>query len=148
MSLVRPESPSAANRGSSPTYSPDQINPDMASAKLAEGMVEKLGTPAIISKKFAVRYGIFRALNHTKENPTGYDSSIRLQLYEKIASNSVNIDGRYFERVWAYLMKPKYVISGTPFGVNAFEDEKPSLIGRLVGWIRGEKPNDNNAGNA
>lgn len=146
--IPRPESPSAQYHNAG-KYTPDQCDPDLASAKMAGELVAKLGTPSIISKKFAVRYGIFKSLNHTAENPTGYDSSLRLKLYEDIAAHSVNIDGRYFERVWAYLMKPKYVISGTPFGNNAFEDEKKSGLSRLIGWIRGEKSNDtNNTNNA
>ena len=136
-----PPSPSAV-KSEHGQYSPDQLNPDLAASKMAQDMVNKLGTPSIISKKFAVRYGIYRSLNHTKESKTGYDCSTRLKLYEEIAANSVNIDGKFFERFWAYLMKPKYVISGTPFGANAFEDEKKSALGRIIGWFRGEKAND------
>lgn len=134
--LSVPDSPKAGEN-SGPAFTPDQLNPDLAAAKLVQEVVSKLGTPSIISKKFAVRNGIWKALNHTSENMTGYDCSLRIMLYDQVAANSVNIDGKYFERLWAYLMKPKYTIMGTPFGESPFEEEKQSGFSRLAAWLTG-----------
>ena len=142
--LPKPESPSAV-RQSTGQYRPDELNPDLAAARMADELVKRLGKPSIISKKFAVRYGIFRGLNHIdKENETGYDCSMRIKVYDEVSNNSVNIDGKYFERIFAYLMKPKYVINGAPFGQSAFEDEKQTLFERLMGWGKPKNDSGNN----
>ena len=142
--LPKPDSPSAI-KGTAGQYSPAELNPDLAAARMAENLVKMLGKPSIISKKFAVRYGMFKALNHIdKDNETGYDCSMRLKMYEMVAGNTVNIDGKWFERILAYLMKPKYVIQGTPFGQSAFEDEKQTLFERLMGWGKPKNDSGNN----
>ena len=132
----RPASPSSSQQDK-PGYTPDQLNPDLAAAKMADEIVKRLGSPSIISKKFAVCHGLLKSMNNTPGNPTGYDCSLRLAVYERVAANSVNIDGKYFERLWAYLMKPKYIIQGTPMGQSSFEEQKESIIGRVVNWFRG-----------
>ena len=149
--INQPASPSAQHTKTE--LRPEEYNPEMAAALLAQRTAEALGTPTIISKKIAVYRGIAKTLNHQPAigdkpgNPTGYDSSLRERLWDNIAADSVNIDGRYFERIWAYLMKPKYVISGTPYGVNAMEEERPSLASWFVGMITGKKPDPQAANN-
>jgi len=154
---VRPPSPSPGDRGST-GIRPYELDPELAQIKIAEILIGKMGTPAVISRPFVVRYGLFHALNHidpeydTKTgillnpgNQTGYDASLRLQVYQKVSAESVNIDGRYFNNVWAYLMKPKYIIQGMSMMPNQFEDEKKqSVVGRVLNWFRGGKKNESN----
>ena len=141
---------------------PWEYDPDLAQNKIAEMMIQKLGTPSYLDKEFAVRYGIFRALNHRDPrefdvdgrkvitddgNLTGYDSSLRISIYEKYARESVNENGMYFRNFWAYMMKPKYIIQGAlgPAGIE--QEEKRSIAGRIADWWRGGKRNDNNSSN-
>lgn len=127
-------------------WRPDQVDPELANLAMAKLLVEKMGTPSILNKNFVVRYGIFNAINHSPENPTGYDSSLRLAVYREVSSQSVNIDGVYFEKVWAFLMKPKYIINGMNGMPNQFDQEKgESIVGRFVNWIRGGKKNEQSA---
>ena len=136
---VRPSSPTTGDRGY-PKILPYELDPELAQIKLAELMIHKLGTPSIVSKPFVVRYGIFHALNHTDTNPTGYDCSGRLHVYQQVAAQSVNIDGKYFTDFWAYLMKPKYIINGMAGLPSQFNQEQGGAISRFIGWIRGKKP--------
>lgn len=138
MQIQQPASPSAQN--SKTELRPEEYNPDMACAKLAAETAARLGTPTIISKNLAVYRSVWKTLNNSEDNPTGYDCSLRVRLYDNLAADSVNIDGRFFERLWAYLMKPKYVISGTPYGENALDVEKPSILSRIAGIFTGKKP--------
>jgi hypothetical protein len=110
----------------------------MAAASMAKDLINRMGTPAILSQKFVVWHGICKALHHGPDNETGIDCSYRIALYDHAAKNSVNVDGKYFTAVWAYLMKPKYIITqpGQMPG-NAFEDEQPSLGRRLLNKITG-----------
>jgi len=149
--IVQPSSPSA--RDAYTGMRPEEYNPEMACAKLAAETAGKLGTPTIISKKFAVYHSIWQTLNHvagTEKDPgnhTGYNCSLRVRLYNNAAEESVNIDGKFFERLWAYLMKPKYVISGTPYGVSSFDEQKPTIFQRITGVFTGKKPDQGVNGN-
>ncbi len=134
----RPINKSVKDLGGISGFRPDQLDAELASAAMATEMVKRLGTPAIISKKFIVYSGIWQALNHTKENPTGYDSSLRIAVYNKVAALSVNVDGKYFDSFWQYMMKPKYILTGTPMQ-GQFEEQKPSIFERVGNWIRGVK---------
>lgn len=111
----------------------------MACAKLAKEMADKLGTPTVISKNLAVYRSLWKALDHSGDNPTGLNCKLRIALYDRIAADTVNIDGRYFERIWAYLMKPKYVISGTAYGQNTMGEDKPTIGQRILGVFTGKK---------
>jgi hypothetical protein len=132
-----PRAPSAVGKGGQ-GIRPEDWNPEMAAASMAKDLINRMGTPAILSQKFVVWHGIVRALNHSKDNPTGIDTSLRLAIYDHAAKNSVNVDGKYFNSVWAYLMKPKYVITqpGQMPG-NSFDDEQPSLGRRILNKITG-----------
>jgi hypothetical protein len=130
---------------------PSDVNADLANIKMTEGLVGKLGTPSIVSKAFVIRYGIFAGLNHRDKvvddketvidpgNETGYDASMRLAVYEKVGRESVNINGLYFEKFWAYLMKPKYTIMGIPGGQDAFNEEKTSIFDGIRAKLFPEK---------
>lgn len=137
-SQKRPE-PHSVQQSGHREYSPADLNPDLAMTEMAKGVIKDLGTPTVIKQNFSVWHGICRAL----QDGGVYDCSLRLQLYDHVAANSVNISGKYFERFWAFLMKPKYVIQGIPFGEK--EEEKQSLVGRMVNWWRGGKANDTTA---
>lgn len=137
------------------------MDPELAQHKMAELMVNKLGTPSVVTKEFVVRHGMFKAINHTDPifthgpdgklsgvipgNPTGYDCSLRLRVYQNVANESVNVDGVYFHNFWAYMMKPKYVINGMQLGQP--EEQKESIIGRVMKWFSGGKKNDTTNGN-
>ena len=126
----RQPAPSARDQGNS-AYRPDELNADLGAQKMLSDMVNKLGTPTIITKRFSVWKGISESLTESGI----YDASLRVALYRKVELNSVNVNGTYFERFWAAAMKPKYNIMGMPFGQQ--EEEKESLIGRAISWWRG-----------
>jgi hypothetical protein len=152
--LARPENRGSVQSNKMPE--PWQMDPELAQHKMAELMVNKLGTPSVVTKEFVVRYGMFKAINHADPiiefsddhktiisvtgNPTGYDCSLRLKLYRNVANESVNVDGVYFHNFWAYMMKPKYVINGMQLGQQ--EEQKESIIGRVMKWFSGGKKND------
>lgn len=160
---TRPSSP-GITRQTIEQWNPAELNPDLANLAMAKLLVERLGTPSRIKKEFIVRKAVFKALNHIPEtleeiipateyepavlnviergNPTGYDSSLRLEVYRQAELGSVNEDGIYFDRVWAFLMKPKYIINGMA-GMGGLQEEEKgeSLIGRAINWFRGGKKN-------
>jgi hypothetical protein len=145
---------------------PYQLDAELAQLKMAELMVQKLGTPSRLSKPFIVRYAIFKALNHVEPtygkiitdeytdgfgiwhpadrvvldpgNPTGFDCTLRLKFYENFAKESVNENGLYLQSFWAFMMKPKYIINGALQTGAIQEEEKESLVGRFMNWIRGK----------
>jgi hypothetical protein len=153
----RPASPNPADRNGS-GIRPYELDPELAQIRLAELMIGRLGTPSDISAPFVVRHAIFKSLNHrpalyriagTEEilvdqgNNTGYDCSLRLDVYRHAEGGSVNRDGHYFNNFWAYLMKPKYIINGMGQGNPLEKEEGESIFGRVVNWFRGGKKNDN-----
>jgi hypothetical protein len=138
MGATMPPSPTAEHRTSS-AFQPHELNPELAAAKLAEKLVDRMGDPTVVSKRFVVWQGIWEGLNHTKENPTGYDCSMRVALYRHIAKNSVNIDGKYFDRLFAYLMKPKYtIVQNTGQPGNAFQEDEPGFFRGLFNRLTGQ----------
>lgn len=132
-----PPSP-GSNTQSHTTTRPEELNADLATAAMAKELVKQLGRPSIITKPFAVRKGIYNALNHTKENKTGYDTSLRIALFDAVENSSVNIEGKYFERTWAYLMHPKFIIQGMPMN-GAQQEEQPGIISRFLDRFRSSK---------
>jgi len=143
--IIRTDPASTARRGESEIL-PQDYDPEMAAAKMASDLVRGMGTPSIVSRKFIVWHGIIKALNHSEENQTHLDTSLRLAIYDHVSAQSVNIDGKYFERFWQYLMKPKYVITQAA-GANAgaFEGDQPSIgrriLNRITGGGGGKDPN-------
>jgi hypothetical protein len=143
-SIQRPASPNIADKQSQ-GYTPDQLNPDLAAAAMAREVVAKLPNPSIISKKFAVYQGIWKALDDSPNNRTGFNCKMRLAVYDAVAVNSVNIEGKYFNSLWAYLMKPKYIIQGMPMQGSNFEEEKPGILSRIGGWFTGKNKEEKTA---
>jgi len=140
--LTRPENKGVVDRNNS-SVKPYELDPELMQLRIASLMIEKMGTPSVLEKQFAVRYGIFTALNNSYMNKTGYDSSLRLAVYQKYAENSINENGLYFHNFWAWLNKPKYIIQGNAATMGMpQEEEKQSVIGRVIGWFRGGKKND------
>ena len=140
--LARPENRDLSDKKSG--SEPWQVNPELMQLRIADLMIQKMGTPSIQEKEFGVRYGIFKALNHHDDlNPTGYDSSLRCTIYREYAAQSINKDGIYFHNFWAWLNKPKFVIQGGNgiFGPQQ-EEQKESLIGRGLNWLRGRSKNE------
>jgi hypothetical protein len=131
--LQRPENRGAVeNKG---VVKPYELDAELAQLKLAELMIGRLPCPSKVNKAFIARKAIWEALNDTLGNQTGYDCSIRIRLYDQFALQSVNEEGMYFERFWAFMMKPKYIINGMQQGQP---EERESIIGRAVGWLRGK----------
>lgn len=196
MSPTVPQAPSAA-RNTLEALRPEDYNPDIAAAKMAQELVKQMGAPAVLSKEFVVRKGIWEGLNHREPvwdkdklriiseeieiranaakkaspteyilsnlppkdfwiaqhrteyeamcktalidpgNRTGYDCSLRIAIYNNVAKNSVNIDGKYFMSIWQYLMKPKYtIIQPGQMPTNSF-DEQPTLGRRIWNKLTG-----------
>jgi hypothetical protein len=144
-----PASPTAEQKTGS-AYQPHELNPDLAYAEMFKNLLNQMGQPSIVSKRFVVWQGIWMGLNNTKTNNTGYDCQMRVDLYSHIAKNSVNIDGKWFNGILQVLMKPKYVIT-QPGAVpsNAFQDDEPGLLrsvwNRLTGQGKKEEPQNANA---
>lgn len=135
--IKRPSSPSSTDE-SSRGYTPDQLNPELAQAAMARQLIDQWPTPTFISKQFAVFQGIYSGLNHTKDNKTFFDCSMRLAIYEQVGHQSVNIDGKLFTSIFTYLNKPKLVMQGINQLASGFEDEKPGFFTGLIDRIRGK----------
>lgn len=134
---IIPPSPGVTGR-SGGAWLPEQIDPELANFAMARILVDKLGAPSKINKLFIGRNAIYKALNHTPENPTGFDTSLRLAVYVWIEAGSVNENGMYFDRLWAFLMKPKFIINALqqPGQYNQ-EEPKRSLWDRTGGRLFG-----------
>ena len=138
-----PQPPSSLNKGGA-TLKPEDWNPEMAAASLAKDLINRMGTPAILTQKFVVWHGICKALNHIEplgDNPgneTGLDCTFRIAIYDHSAKNSVNVNGQYFFEVWKYLNRPKIIVTqpGQMPGSN-MEDEQPSLGRRILNKLTG-----------
>jgi hypothetical protein len=139
--LQRPENRGAVENKS--VVKPYELDAELAQLKLAELMIQRLPCPSKVNKAFIARKAIWEALNDTGGNQTGYDCSIRIRLYDQFALQSVNEEGMYFERFWAFMMKPKYIINGM---AQQQPEEKQSIIGRAVGWLRGKPKEPQQAG--
>ena len=144
-----PPSPTASTH-KKPDYAPSDYNPDLAAAKLAEKMIDRMPAPAIVSKEFVVWYGLLKGLNHRDPsatdpgNLTYFDCSPLLSVFEGVSHNSVNIKGALFEKFWTYMNKPKMIVQGIP-GQNTFnedEEQKQSILDRMFGWFRGGDKNN------
>ena len=115
---------------------PEDYNPDMAAASLARDLVNKLPTPAIDTRKFTIIHGLMQSMKHSDENKTYVDTTLIIELMDRVSEKSVNVDGKYFQNLFAYLMKPKYIIQGMPN--TPMEEQKPGLVSRFFGWVRGK----------
>jgi hypothetical protein len=146
--IVRQQSPSTQT-GAQNQYRPDELNAELAAAALARELVAKWPKPTISSKKFTVIHGLMLSLNHKepvlnpdgtvkeKGNPTYLDVSPLIELMDRVDEKSVNVEGKLFQNLFAYLMHPKYIIQGMP-QVGQAEEEKPGAVSRLIGWVTGK----------
>ena len=153
-------------------WKPEEYDPEMANIALARHLVDGAGTIGHVDKPFIIRQALAEALNHVPPkykqvkvegiegdedmfeqyrlemthpgNPTGYDTSLRVAVYGKVMRNSVHVNGMMFNNIWALMMKPKYIINGMSGNLGQFEEDKgESIIGRLINFMRGGKPQEN-----
>ena len=116
-------------------FRPDEQNADLAAAAIAKDLLAKLPTPAIDTRKFTIIHGLMKSMNHTDDNKTYMDTKLLTELMDRVSEKSVNVDGKYFQNLFAYLMKPKYIIQGMP--QTTMEEQKPGLLSRLWSGITG-----------
>jgi hypothetical protein len=134
--IVRRRSPDVST-GQGNVFRPDELNADLAAASLARDLVAKLPTPAIDTRKFTIIHGLMKSLNHVEgKNNTYIDTSLLVELMDRVSEKSVNVDGKYFQNLFAYLMKPKYIIQGMP--PASTEKNEPGIISRIWGKITGK----------
>jgi len=138
---VLPASPSSSKTTES-KWQPYEVDPDMANAKLANDLVTMCGRPGIVSKEFVIFHGILQGINHSKENPTYFDCSRIISVFDAVFANTVNINGALFEKIWQYLMKPKMIIQGMPGQMSFQEEQKESYFDKIRNWFTGGKKND------
>lgn len=138
--LQRPENRQVVDRASG-SVKPWELDPELAQLKMAEIMVSQLGQPSIQTKEFTVAYSILTAMNNTAWHKTGFDTSLLVDVLKEHAKQSVNGDGLYFRNYWAYMMKPKVIIQGN-MAPGEMGEEKQSIAGRFVNWLRGGKKNE------
>lgn len=138
-------------------WRPEQLDPDLANMAMANLLVQKMGTPSRINPVFNARKAMLKALNHRAPaydeagilidpgNSTGYVCTMRLDAYEMWERGSVNVDGWYGEKIWAFLMKPKMVLTGLAAqSLGQEEEPKESIIGNLWKRISGGGKSDAN----
>ena len=144
--IIRQQSP-GPQIGIQNQYRPDELNAELAAAALARELVAKWPKPSISSKKFTVIHGLMLSLNHKepvlnsdgtikeKRNPTYLDVSPIIELMDRVDEKSVNVEGKLFTNIFAYLMHPKYIIQGMPTAGQP-EEEKPGLLSRIFNFGR------------
>lgn len=132
-----PPAPTSSTRDTN-AWRPDQVDPELANLAMAKQLMDHMGVPSKISPAFNIRKAIFASLNHTPKNRTGIDTSIRLTLYNSYELGTINENGVYFDRIWAYLMKPKYILSGYAGMPEEKAEEDPWYM-RILG---GKKKNE------
>jgi hypothetical protein len=153
--IIRQQSP-ATQTGAQNQYRPDELNAELAAAALARELVAKWPKPTISSKKFTVIHGLMLSLNHKepvlnpdgsikeKGNPTYLDVSPLIELMDRVDEKSVNVEGKLFTNIFAYLMHPKYIIQGMP-QAGVTEEEKPGIVSRIIGGITGRNKTQDGA---
>ena len=147
--IIRQQSPGPA-AGIQNQYRPDELNAELAAAALARELVAKWPKPAIDSRKFTIIHGLMQSLNHREPkgddpgNITYINSSSLVELMDRVSEKSVNVDGKLFQNIFAYLMHPKYIIQGMPQAM-APEEEKPGVFSRIWGGITGRNKSQESA---
>jgi hypothetical protein len=134
--ITRPPAPSGSDRKPT-TFKPSDYNPDLANTEMVKGMMDKLPTPAIVSKKFTVFQGLLKSINHSDKNLTYIDTTLLCSLMDEVSKNSVNVEGALFKNFWAYMMHPTFIIQGMPMTPQT-EQEQPGFFGRIINRIRGK----------
>jgi hypothetical protein len=137
-SIQRPPSPSGATK-SHDGFKPSDYNPELANTEMVKGMMDKLPTPAIVSKKFTVFQGLLKSLNHTEKNKTFIDTTLLSSLMDEVSRNSVNVEGALFNNFWAYMMHPIFnIMQGGMMTPTTQPEEQPSFLGRIWNRVRGK----------
>ena len=136
--IQRPPSPSGSDkRGSG--FKPSDYNPDLANTEMVKDMMEKLPSPAIVSKKFTVFQGLLKSLNHTDKNKTFINTEPLSILMDEVSRNSVNVDGALFKNFWAYMMHPIFnIMQGGMMTPMTQQEEQPGFFGRMINRITGK----------
>lgn len=146
--IIRQQSPSASEDTQN-QYRPDELNPDLAAATLVKDLIYEWPKPAIDTRKFTIIHGLMQSLNHRDpkgEDPgniTYIDTSLLVELMDRVSEKSVNVDGKLFNNIFAYLMHPNYIIQGMPQAIVPQED-KPSILSRLWGGVTGKGQSQQN----
>jgi hypothetical protein len=129
--VVIPPAP-RTKEGLGNAWRPDQVDAELANIAIAKLLIEKYGLPSKISPEFNIRKAILLALNHTEKNKTGIDCTLRIKLYEAYEQGTVNEGGSLFTSIWAFLMKPKYIMSGYA-GMPESKESEPAWYMKLLG---------------
>lgn len=133
---TRPESPGSSTIRGTGNNNPADFDSDLAALAMVKDLLKGLDTPSDISKQFAARKALYTALNHTKENPTGCDVSLRILLYSTYEKSSLNVQAKLFNSFMAFLMKPKMIIQGLPQGQQTADE--PGFMSRAWGRLTGK----------
>ena len=137
--IKRPASPTGATKAHE-GFKPSDYNPELANTEMVKGMMDKLPTPAIVSKKFTVFQGLLKSLNHSEQNKTYIDTSLLSSLMDEVSRNSVNVDGALFNNFWAYMMHPIFnIMQGGMMTPATQQEEQPGFFGRILNRIRGKE---------
>ena len=135
LDTIRPESPGSNQIRERARDQTGWGDPDLEAMAMIKDMLKAIDTPSDITKPFAVRKSIYTALNHTRDNPTGYDASLRIKLYSNYERTSLNVSAKLFNSFMAFLMKPKMIIQGLP--TTAPGSTEPGFLGRIVNRLTG-----------
>jgi hypothetical protein len=111
-------------------------DPDLEAMAMIKDMLKVIDTPSDITKPFAVRKAIYTALNHSADNPTGYDATLRIKLYASYEKSSLNVSAKLFNSFMAFLMKPKMIIQGLPTAPTG--NSEPGFVGRIINRLTGK----------
>lgn len=140
--IIRQQSPGPSSEEQT-QYRPDELNAELASAALVRDLVYEWPKPAIDTRKFTIIHGLMQSMNHKEPkgddpgNVTYLDTSLLIELMDRVSEKSVNVDGKLFQNIFAYLMHPNYIIQGMPAAAQ-LEEEKPGVLSRIWGGITGK----------
>lgn len=119
-------------------FKPSDLDPELQSLAMVQDMRKELDPMSDVSKALVVRKALYTAINHTDDNPTGYDASLRLEVYSAYEKGSLNIAAKLFNNFMAFLMKPKMIIQGIPQAPP--EEDQPGFLSRAISRFRGQEP--------
>lgn len=135
--MIAPSPPDRGGEISPGLLRPSDYNPEMAKARFAEVFFSKLSPFLVVSKKFIVYYGLWKALNNSERNQTGYDSTMRIELYEFVSGLTPHIEGKALDMAGTYVNSANVVVQQiTPPAVSQF-DKEPSFMERVKGRLFG-----------
>jgi hypothetical protein len=136
MTDTRPQSPGSSTINNA-IIRPSDLDPSLRELEMMEDLLFLLDPPSDITKSFAVRKALYTSLNHNKDNLTGYNATLRINLYTSYEKSSLNISAKLFNNFMAFLMKPHMIIQGLPTG-NTGSNE-PGFFGRIINRITGKE---------